>query len=237
MQDARLDEVRSYAELDSSGCNGGKHNSNNLPSIMPASRPGDRLPGDTPGSYLEERLNQLRARGGKGVIPFIMAGDPDIATTLEAIVAMAKAGADVIEVGFPFSDPLADGPVIQAASQRSLAGGFRVKLAWELGRAVRSRTDVPMIAFTYYNLVYRQGVDEFTRDARKAGYNGILVPDLPREEADPLLEACRSYGLAWIPLVAPTTPEERLDQILCGGSGFVYCISVTGVTGARATLS
>lgn len=187
--------------------------------------------------HLEARLAQALAQGSRGVIPFLTAGDPDVATTVEAIVAMADAGADAVEVGFPFSDPLADGPVIQAASQRSLAAGFRVADAWRLAREVRQRTDVPLIAFTYYNPVLATGIDRFAAEAAAAGYDAILVPDLPREEADPLLEACRREGLAWIPLVAPTTPEVRLEPVLAEGSGFVYCITVTGVTGARARLS
>ena len=192
---------------------------------------------DLPGARLERHLRKLRETGGKGVIPFITAGDPDPSTTIAVAVAVANAGADAIEIGFPFSDPLADGPVIQAASQRALAGGFHIEQAWEIGRAIRQKTDVPLIAFTYYNPVFHRGIAKFAKEAADSGYNGILVPDLPREEAGELLDMCEIYGLAWIPLVAPTTPEMRLALALSGGSGFVYCISVTGVTGARAQLS
>lgn len=194
-------------------------------------------PARSGGQRLENRLLGALSQGSRGVIPFITAGDPDVATTVEVIAAMAEAGADAVEVGFPFSDPLADGPVIQAASQRSLAGGFRVADGWRVAREVRGRTDVPLIAFTYYNPVLASGIDEFAARAAESGYDAVLVPDLPREEAEPLLAACRREGLAWVPLVAPTTTEERLSRVVADGSGFVYCVTVTGVTGARAELS
>ncbi len=201
--------------------------------------PDGAMPGGaiTGSQRLENRLRQPLSEGSRGVIPFVTAGDPDSDTTAEVIAAMAEAGADAVEVGFPFSDPLADGPVIQAASQRSLARGFRVADGWRVAREVRRRTDVPLIAFTYYNPVLATGVDEFVAQASASGYDAVLVPDLPREEAEPLLAACHREGLAWVPLVAPTTTDERLGRVVAAGAGFVYCVTVTGVTGARVESS
>lgn len=179
----------------------------------------------------------LLARGEKGLITYITTGDPDIETTRQAVLAMAAAGADLVELGLPFSDPMADGPVIQKATERALAGGFRLAQAFDLVRRLRADTRVPLVYMTYYNLVLQHGLEAFARDAAAAGADGLLVPDLPLEESGPLAAACRAHGLHLVPFLAPTSTDERIAQTARQGSGFIYCVSLTGVTGARDRVS
>ncbi|MDA8337461.1 MAG: tryptophan synthase subunit alpha [Peptococcaceae bacterium] len=184
---------------------------------------------------IEQRFRELA--GQKALITYLTAGDPDLAATGRLVRAMERAGADLVELGLPFSDPVADGPVIQRASQRSLAKGTGVKAVMAL--AARLRSDglaCPLLFMTYYNPVLQYGLAEFARDAAAAGVDGLIIPDLPREEAGPLLDCCLVAGLLLIPLVAPTSIPGRLPVVLDGARGFVYCVTVTGVTGsARAT--
>jgi len=185
----------------------------------------------------ENRITQcfqkLGARREKGLIAYICAGDPDLNTTVRLVEAMAAVGADLIEMGIPFSDPIADGPSIQHASARALAGGVRVAGIMQAAAEIRRRTDVPLLFMTYYNPVLQYGPERFVHDCATAGVDGLIVPDLPLEESGVLLEPADAAGVALIPLVAPTTNTERLQAISPTARGFVYCVSVTGVTGAR----
>ncbi len=166
-------------------------------------------------------------------IPFLVAGDPDIHASVELLVACAQSGADIIEVGFPYSDPLADGPTIQASAQRALACGTSFAVALKIARRVHDRApDTPLIGFTYYNPILVRGLKRCARDFVAAGLSGVIVPDLPPMEAMPLLEAFGAVGLAVTLLVAPTTPAGRAASIAALCSDFVYVVSRTGVTGA-----
>lgn len=183
-------------------------------------------------------LTALRAAGGKGLIAYVTAGDPDLDTTYELVLALAQAGADVVELGLPFSDPLADGPDIQAAVQRSLAAGTTpAKVLDLIARLRASGAQVPLAILTYFNPVLRMGPAAFVAAAAQAGADGLIIPDLPLEEAAPVRDLADGAGLDLIPLVAPTSPPERVASIAKSARGFVYCVSLTGVTGARATLS
>ena len=182
---------------------------------------------------IEECFNGLSEREEKGLIVYLAAGDPDLETTALLVQAAVEAGADMVEVGIPFSDPVADGPVIQGAYARALARGVKVAQILEMCADVRQRVQVPLILMSYYNPIFRYGPGGFTRDAAAAGVDGLIVPDLPLEECGELLRHADSRGLALVPLVAPTTTEARLAAIADVARGFVYCVSVTGVTGAR----
>lgn len=182
---------------------------------------------------LNEKLAALKAEGRAGLVPFFSVGDPDLETSRDAILAAARAGADVIELGVPFSDPIADGTVIQESSQRALLAGSSLPRVLEIVAWLRARTDVPLILFGYYNPFYRYGEAEFARAAAAAGADGVLCTDLPPEEAAGLVAACRENGLANIFLLAPTSDDSRMEAVSTMASGFVYMVSVTGVTGAR----
>ncbi len=186
---------------------------------------------------MKRKFDQLAAGKKKGLITYVMAGDPDLETTVRLAQTMEQAGADFIELGIPFSDPVADGAAIQKAAQRALERGVRMAQIIQAASQIRVRTQIPLILMTYYNPVVQYGREEFVRDAVGAGVDGLIVPDLPCEEAGPLLEVADSCGLALIPLVAPTTNERRLKKIGLCARGFVYCVSVTGVTGAREHIS
>ncbi|MSW96477.1 MAG: tryptophan synthase subunit alpha [Actinobacteria bacterium] len=188
----------------------------------------------TPG---EERIANAfaKAPGRAALMPYLMGGFPDSATSRRIALAYADAGADLIELGMPFSDPIADGPVIQAAAGRALAAGTGVEDVLEIARAVAAR--VPVVLMTYANLVLARGMERFAADAAAAGASGLIVPDVPLEEAPALGAACTAAGIALIPLVAPTTTDERLERIGGLARGFLYTVSVTGTTGERAALS
>lgn len=187
---------------------------------------------------LEERFAALRAAGRKAFIPFVPAGDPSLAATGDLIRELARCGADVIEVGVPYSDPLADGPVITASYARALRAGFKLEAFFAAAkRWAQEAGAVPLVAMTAYSLVCRQGAAAFVAHAQAAGFAGLIVPDLPAEEAAELAGLAGAAGLALIQLVAPTTPPERAAKIASLSSGFLYVVSVTGITGERATLS
>lgn len=175
-------------------------------------------------------------QGRKALIIYVCAGDPSLDATYEAVCALARAGADIVELGVPFSDPLADGPVIQAASQRALSQGTTLEQILRLTYDLRKTLDIPLVLMSYYNPLLRYGLDRFAQDLAKAGGDGVIVPDLPYEEAGPLRASLNKEGLALVPLVAPTTPDDRLREIACQASGFIYCVSLTGVTGPREEL-
>ena len=168
----------------------------------------------------------------KAFIAFLTAGDPDISTTEQLVLGMAQAGADLIELGIPFSDPVAEGVVIQRADERALKAGTTVDDVFELVKQLREKTDVPLVFLTYVNPIFAYGSQRFIQRAADAGLDGFIVPDLPFEERDELAPLCDSYGLSLIPLIAPTS-NERIRKIAEAAHGFVYCVSSLGVTGVR----
>ena len=174
-------------------------------------------------------------RAGKAFIPFITGGDPDLDTTEKLIYALNRAGADAIEIGIPFSDPIAEGPVIQAANMRSLAAGCTVEKLFDLAARVRTGITTPLLFMTYYNPVFAYGVSRFTKRCAASGLDGLIVPDLPLEERQELLDPCLSEGLDLISLIAPTS-ESRIEKIAKSSGGFLYCVSSLGVTGERSAL-
>jgi tryptophan synthase alpha chain len=178
-------------------------------------------------------LQSLRDRHECALIPFITAGDPDLATTAQALIALDRAGADIIELGVPYSDPLADGPVIQAAATRALQAGVKLADVLQVVATVSPEIKAPIILFTYYNPILNLGIPEFLRRIVAAGVKGLVVPDLPLEESTTLLEPASLMGIEVIMLVAPTSPPDRMKAIAASAQGFVYLVSVTGVTGMR----
>ncbi len=188
-------------------------------------------------SRIAETFARLRQGGKKGFIPFITAGDPDLKTTRELIVELTRVGATVIELGVPFSDPMADGPVIQRASERALRHGFGLTEILQTVAEVRSQTDVPMVLFSYFNPLLQFGIEKLAREGKAAGVDGILVTDLAPEEAGKFSSVLRAKDLDMIFLVAPTSTDERLKMVAERASGFIYAVSRTGVTGAREEMS
>ncbi len=181
-------------------------------------------------------FQSLRDRGQCALIPFITAGDPDLATTAIALKTLDAAGADLIELGVPYSDPLADGPVIQAAATRALAQGVKLNDVIQMVAAVSPEIKAPIVLFTYYNPILNQGIRPFLSNIAAAGVKGLVVPDLPLEEAEELLIPAAEIGIEVILLVAPTSSPERIAAIAAKSQGFIYLVSVTGVTGVRTGL-
>lgn len=180
----------------------------------------------------------LRAAGRKALMPYLCAGDPDLETSCRLIKAVARSGADLLEIGMPFSDPIADGPTIQLATQRALRAGTTPAAVFDLIARLRADgVETPIALMTYYNLIYRPGLERFCRMAADAGVDGIICPDLSLEESPELRAACRAAGLDLIPFLAPTSTDERIAAVAQVASGFIYCVSLTGVTGARDALS
>jgi tryptophan synthase alpha chain len=188
-------------------------------------------------SRIGERFRRLREQGRKGFVAFVTAGDPSLDRTVEIAREMEKAGVDVLELGVPFSDPLADGPIIQRSSERALARGVTLARVLEAVRRIRKTSELPLLLFSYFNPLLRFGLPALAREATAAGIDGVLVTDLPPEEADGWLEAARGAGLDTVFLAAPTSPDERLRRVAGASRGFVYAISRTGVTGERDALS
>ena len=178
-------------------------------------------------------FQSLRSQGKCALIPFITAGDPDLATTAQALRVLDRAGADLIELGVPYSDPLADGPVIQAAATRALSRGVRLEDVLAIVRSLQGEIKAPIILFTYYNPIFYRGIDLFLREIADAGVKGLVVPDLPLEESDSLLKPAAQMGIDVTLLIAPTSPMERIQAIAQQSQGFIYLVSVTGVTGMR----
>lgn len=176
----------------------------------------------------------LRDRGQCALIPFVTAGDPDLETTAAALQALDRSGADLIELGVPYSDPLADGPVIQAAATRALERGTRLEQVLEMVKTVSPTLRAPIILFAYYNPILNRGIETFLQQIKQAGVQGLVVPDLPLEEAETLLRPAAEIGIEVVLLVAPTSPKERIEAIAHQSQGFIYVVSVTGVTGMRA---
>jgi tryptophan synthase alpha chain len=174
------------------------------------------------------------SRSQCALIPFVTAGDPDLETTAEALRVLDRNGADLIELGVPYSDPLADGPVIQAATNRALQRGTKLEQVLEVVQAVSPSLQAPLILFTYYNPILNRGIQQFLEQIASAGVRGLVVPDLPLEEANELLEPATAMGIEVILLVAPTSSKERIEAIARSSQGFIYLVSVTGVTGMRS---
>ena len=185
---------------------------------------------------LARTLADLRRRDRRALIPYVMAGDPDPTATQRLVEILTEAGADVVELGVPFSDPIADGPVNQRAGLRALAHGMSLRRALDLVGRLRERTGVPLAIMTYYNLVLRYGLGAFCRDAVGAGLDGLIVADLPPEEGTDLVAAAQTADLATVFLLAPTSTEGRIRAVAAASTGFVYCVSRTGVTGVRDEL-
>ena len=187
---------------------------------------------------LKEGFHALKTEGATGIIPFLTVGFPSVQETLELVPALVEGGADVVELGVPFSDPLAEGPTIQRASFHALAEGVTLATCLQVSRKLRSDgVRVPLVLMGYYNPILSYGLERFAVDAQDAGVDGVIVPDLPWEEAGPLRDECRRKGIHLIPLLAPTSTDARIAQACEGASGFVYCVSLTGVTGVRTELS
>jgi tryptophan synthase alpha chain len=187
-------------------------------------------------SRISSTFDRLKERNEAALVAFITAGDPDIENTSSLIALLGKSGADIIELGIPYSDPLADGPTIQASSQRALDRGVTPPMVLDLVRESRKVTDVPVVVMTSYNLVLIYGLERFAKEAVDAGLDGAILTDLPPEEAGPWKAVADAAGLATIFLVAPTSTPERIRLITENSTGFVYCVSRTGVTGARQEL-
>ena len=192
--------------------------------------------GPTTTSRITRRFDELRGRGELGLVAYVTAGDPSLEASEHIVLAMAEAGADIIELGVPFSDPIADGPTIQRASERALRSGTTLAGVIELVRKLRARTDVPLVLFSYFNPILQMGLEKFAGAASTAGADGVLVTDLTPEEAADYLRVVRGHGLDTIFLAAPTSTEARLKRIVGSSSGFLYLISRAGVTGAQNTL-
>ena len=183
---------------------------------------------------IDKVFNKLKEENKKALIPFISNGDPSLEKTVKTILKLEKKGANIVEIGIPFSDPLADGPVIQESYIRALKGGVKVKDVFKVGKDVREASEIPLVIMVYYNLIFNYGVDKFLKDAGEAGFDGLIVPDIPLEERAELKEKTEKNGLYLIPLVAPTS-HDRIKKIITGTKGFVYCVSSTGTTGERTS--
>jgi len=184
-----------------------------------------------------ERFAALRARGERALIPFLTAGDPDLATTQSLVLALAQAGADLIEIGIPFSDPLGDGPVIQRANERALRSGTSLRRVLELVKTLRPQVEVPLVLMGYTNPILAMGEQNFAEAAASVGVDGVIVIDLPPEEGETLFGALSAAGVDVILLAAPTTQPPRLAMLAARTRGFLYYVSLTGVTGARSQLA
>ena len=188
-----------------------------------------------PETRIGRRFQALREEGRSGLVTFLTAGDPDPVTALEIFKGLPNAGADLIEIGVPFSDPMADGPAIQASSQRALKAGMTLPRTLDAVRAFREDDDdTPIIFMGYYNPIYNYGVDKFLKDAKCAGVDGFIVVDLPPEEEGEFCLPATAAGMNFIYLTAPTTTDERLPRVLKNASGFVYFVSITGITGTHS---
>lgn len=184
-------------------------------------------------SKIEEVFKDLRVKGRKAFIPYIMAGDPDLAKTEEVILLFEEVGADIVELGIPFTDPLADGPTIQRASERALKKGITLKKVLEFVKRIRRSIKIPIVLMTYYNPIFKYGVERFVKEAVQYRVNGIIVPDLPPDEATDLIRFSKREGLDTVFLLAPTSTEDRVKMVARTSSGFIYYVSITGITGAR----
>lgn len=194
-------------------------------------------PSSSNSTRISKRFAELRAAGEIGIVAYITAGDPTLDATYKFVLTLAEAGADVIELGVPFSDPLADGPTIQRASERALAAGATLAGVLELVRRIRQSSQVPLVLFSYYNPILQMGLEKFAAAASNAGADGVLATDLTPEESEDYRRILHEHSLDTIFLAAPTSNDERLQKIAACSTGFLYLISRTGVTGAKDSLS
>ncbi len=204
------------------------------PAISKAATEAGRAP--VVGGRISRKFRELAEKGELGLVAYITAGDPSLDATEKIVLAVAEAGADVIELGVPFSDPVADGPTIQRASERALRAGTKLASVLDLVRRLRLSTDVPLVLFSYFNPILQMGLEKFGRAAAAAGADGVLATDLTLEEADEYRAIIHSNGLDTIFLVAPTSTDTRIEKIARASSGFLYLISRAGVTGAQEAL-
>jgi tryptophan synthase alpha chain len=186
---------------------------------------------------IEKAFQTAKSEGRAAFVSYVCAGDPDFDTSVEACRTLVEEGSDILELGVPFSDPLADGLTNQLAAERALASGMTQARVLELVQKIREFSEVPVVLYTYYNLVYSQGIEEFVKRAVNAGVDGILTLDLPPEEATELNKACAEAGMGTVYIVAPTSPEERIELICNTATGFVYYVSAEGVTGERTEVA
>lgn len=178
-------------------------------------------------------FKRLQTEGKKAFIPYIMAGDPSLEKTIERVLLLEKCGADIIELGVPFTDPLADGPTIQRAAERALSRGVTLKKVIGLVKDIRQRSEIPLILMTYYNPVFKYREEQFVNDAVSAGADGVIIPDLPPDEAGEILRYSKKAGLCIIFLLAPTSTPERIKKVAKASTGFIYYVPMTGITGSE----
>lgn len=184
---------------------------------------------------IEKKFKKLKAQNRKAFIPYIMAGDPSIDATRERVLMIEGCGADIIELGVPFTDPLADGPTIQRAHERALAQKVTLRKVLHLVEEIRRGTKIPLILMTYYNPVFKYGIEAFIKEAVRAGVDGVIVPDLIPDEAGDFISLAKRHRLDTIFLLAPTSTEDRIKKVSSASTGFIYYVSITGITGARLT--
>ncbi|NMM63646.1 tryptophan synthase subunit alpha [Clostridium sp. P21] len=185
---------------------------------------------------IDFKFTKLKEKEEKALIPFITAGDPNLDTTIDIVLAMEEAGADIIELGIPYSDPLADGVTIQASSNRALKNGAKIVKIMDTVKRIREKTQIPLVYLVYYNSIFKYGMEKFIKESSDSGIDGIIIPDLPIEERKDIIGIGEKYDINIIPLVAPTS-KDRIKNIVKDARGFVYCVSVNGVTGTRNDIS
>ncbi len=185
---------------------------------------------------VDRAFRKLKAQDKKAFIPYIMAGDPSLEKTRDMVLLFDRCRADVVELGVPFTDPLADGPTIQRAAERALQRGVNLRKVIGFVRDIREETEIPLVLMTYYNPVFKYGIGSFVEDAVHAGVDGVIIPDLPPDEAGELIPLSVKNGLATIFLLAPTSSERRIRKIARASRGFIYYVSMTGITGSRLTM-
>ncbi len=185
---------------------------------------------------IEKTFKKLRLQNKKAFIPYIMAGDPSIEKTKEIVLMFEECGADIVELGVPFTDPLADGPTIQRAAERALKNGVTLKKVIAIVKDLRQKTKIPLVLMTYYNPVFKYGEKRFIADAKDAGVDGVIIPDLPPDEAGEFIRLAKNAALASIFLLAPTSTEDRIKKVASSSTGFIYYVSITGITGAQLLL-
>lgn len=186
---------------------------------------------------IEKTFRDLKKKGKKAFIPYIMAGDPDLEKTKEVILTFEDVGADVVELGIPFTDPLADGPTIQRAAERALRAGVTLRKVIGFVGELRQLTHIPIVLMTYYNPVFKYGEERFMRDAVDSGVDGVIIPDLPPDEAEGIIRLSRETAFSTIFLLAPTSTEDRIRKVARASTGFIYYVSITGITGARLEIN
>jgi len=185
---------------------------------------------------IEKLFRKLRTQHKKAFIPYIMAGDPSLERTKEIVLMFEECGADIVELGVPFTDPLADGPTIQRAAERALKSGATLKKVISCVKDLRQKTKIPLVLMTYYNPVFKYGEEKFIADAKEAGVDGVIIPDLPPDEAAGFMRLAKNAAVASIFLLAPTSTAGRIKRVASASTGFIYYVSVTGITGAQLLL-